>query len=147
MKPKKKKNYNVARQQALAAFYQRFSKKLTESMPMSWQDGCLPQDLKDARIIHLYKGNKSSGDNYRGNSLLSISGKILSKAILSRLNTHLLDETVPESRCGFRKNRRTVDIIFAARQIQEKCKKYNKDLCMLFVDLTKAFGTVSRPGL
>ncbi|KAL8614954.1 hypothetical protein ACOMHN_049105 [Nucella lapillus] len=37
-------------------------------------DGCLPQDLKDDRIVHLYKGKgKSSCDNYRGISLLSIA--------------------------------------------------------------------------
>lgn len=123
--------------------------KLTEFLCTCWEDGCLPQDLKDARIVHLYKGkgDKSSCDNYRGISLLSIAGKILCKVILNRLNSHLLDETVPESQCGFRKNRGTVDMIFAARQIQEKCKEQNKDLYVLFVDLTKAFDTVSRLGL
>ncbi|XP_074627031.1 uncharacterized protein LOC141885034 [Acropora palmata] len=124
-------------------------KKLTEFLCMCWEDGCLPQDLKDARIVHLYKGkgDKSSCDNYRGVSLLSIASKILCKVILNRLNTHLLDEIVPESQCGFRKNRGTVDMIFCARQIQEKCKEQNKDLYIHFVDLTKAFDTVSRPGL
>ena len=60
---------------------------------------CLPQDLKGARIVHLYKGkgDKSNRDNSRGISLLSIAGKILSNGILNRLNTYLLDETVPES--------------------------------------------------
>ena len=38
-------------------------------------------------------------------------------------------------------------MIFCARPIQEKCKEQNKDLYILFVDLTKAFDTVSRPGL
>ncbi|KAL8614142.1 hypothetical protein ACOMHN_026359 [Nucella lapillus] len=38
-------------------------------------------------------------------------------------------------------------MIFAARQTQEKCKEQNMDLYILFVDLTKAFDTVSRPGL
>ncbi|KAL8601457.1 hypothetical protein ACOMHN_000399 [Nucella lapillus] len=38
-------------------------------------------------------------------------------------------------------------MIFAARQIQEKYKEQNMDLYILFVDLTKAFDTVSRPGL
>ena len=123
--------------------------KLTEFLCMCWEDGCLPQDLKDARIVHLYKGkgDKSSCDNYRGISLLSIAGKILSKVILNRLNSHLLDETVPESQCGFRPKRGTVDMIFAARQIQEKCKEQNRDLYIRFVDLTKAFDTVSRIGL
>ena len=38
-------------------------------------------------------------------------------------------------------------MILAARQIQEKYKEQNMDLYILFVDLTKAFDTVSRPGL
>ena len=38
-------------------------------------------------------------------------------------------------------------MIFTARQIQDKCKEQNMDLYSLFVDLSKAFDTVSRPGL
>ena len=38
-------------------------------------------------------------------------------------------------------------MIFAVRQIQEKCREQNKDLYMVFVDLTKAFDTVNRDGL
>ena len=32
-----------------------------------------------------------------------------------------------------------MDMIFAAREIQEKCKEQNMDIYDLFVDLTKAF--------
>ena len=45
------------------------------------------------------------------------------------------------------KNRGTIDMIFTARQLQEKCQEQNVDLYMTFVDLTKAFDTVSREGL
>ena len=38
-------------------------------------------------------------------------------------------------------------MIFAARQLQEKCKEQHQDLYTTFVDLTKAFDTVSRAGL
>ena len=38
-------------------------------------------------------------------------------------------------------------MIFTARQLQEKCQKQNVDLYMTFVDLTKAFDTVSREEL
>ena len=38
-------------------------------------------------------------------------------------------------------------MIFAARQLQEKCKEQNMDLYTVFVDLTKAFDTVNRDGL
>ena len=38
-------------------------------------------------------------------------------------------------------------MLFTARQLQEKCQEQNVDLYMTFVDLTKAFDTVSRDGL
>ena len=38
-------------------------------------------------------------------------------------------------------------MIFTARQLQEKCQEQNVDIYMTFVDLTKAFDTVSRDGL
>ena len=38
-------------------------------------------------------------------------------------------------------------MIFTARQLQEKCQEQNMGLYMTFVDLTKAFDTVSREGL
>ena len=38
-------------------------------------------------------------------------------------------------------------MIFAARQLQEKCQEQNSQLYTTFVDLTKAFDTVSRDGL
>ena len=38
-------------------------------------------------------------------------------------------------------------MIFTARQLQEKCQEHNVDLYMTFVNLTKAFDTVSREGL
>ncbi|XP_037783545.1 uncharacterized protein LOC119579712 [Penaeus monodon] len=38
-------------------------------------------------------------------------------------------------------------MIFAARQLQEKCQEQHSDLFVTFIDLTKAFDTVSRDGL
>ena len=67
---------------------------------------------------------------------------------MNRLNEHL-DKAglIPESQSGFRKDRGTIDMIFTARQLQEKCQEQNVDLYMAIVDLTKAFDTVSRDGL
>ena len=114
-----------------------------------WRKEAIPQDFKDASIIHLYKrkGNPQVCDN-RGISLLSIAGKILAKILLNRLNAHL-DQAglVPESQCEFWKDRGTIDMIFTARQLQGKCKEQNVDLYMTFVDLTKTFDTVSPDGI
>uniref|UniRef100_A0A0B7BSP9 Reverse transcriptase domain-containing protein n=2 Tax=Arion vulgaris TaxID=1028688 RepID=A0A0B7BSP9_9EUPU len=38
-------------------------------------------------------------------------------------------------------------MVFAARQLQEKCQEQHRDLYTAFIDLTKAFDTVSREGL
>ena len=111
-----------------------------------WRKEAIPQEFKDATIIHLFKrkGNPQVCDNQRGISL-SIAGKILARVLLNRLYEHLeRSGLLPESQCGFRKNRRTIDMIFTARQLQEKCQEQNVDLYMTFVDLTKAFHTVSR---
>ena len=125
------------------------TEKLHQLFHLIWHQEKVPQDFKDASIIHLYKrkGNKQACDNHRGISLLSIAGKILSRILLNRLNTHLEDGLLPESQCGFRKERGTTDMIFAARQLQEKCQEQNVDLYSTYVDLTKAFDTVSREGL
>ena len=42
------------------------------------------------------------------------------------------------------KRKGTVDIIFAAKQLQEKCREQNLDVYTVFVVLTKAFDTVRR---
>uniref|UniRef100_A0A8C5P9E5 C2H2-type domain-containing protein n=1 Tax=Leptobrachium leishanense TaxID=445787 RepID=A0A8C5P9E5_9ANUR len=123
--------------------------KLLCLIQIIWQTETVPQDLKDASIIHLYKrkGNRQACDNHREISLLSIAGKILARALLNRLNVHLEQGLLPESQCGFRKARGTIDMVFAARQLQEKCQEQNSDLYSTFIDLNKAFDTVSRDGL
>ena len=40
-----------------------------------------------------------------------------------------------------------MDMIFTARQVQEKCREQHQDLLMVFIDLTKAFDSVDRAGL
>ena len=123
--------------------------KLTQLFQTIWTQGAVPQDFKDASIVHLFKrkGNKQACDNHRGISLLCIAGKILARILLNRLTKHLEDGLLPESQCGFRKERGTSDMVFAARQLQEKSQEQNVDLYTTFVDLTKAFDTVSRNGL
>ncbi|BHF66278.1 hypothetical protein SprV_0200929400 [Sparganum proliferum] len=114
-----------------------------------WRQGEVPQDFKDATIVHLYKrkGNRQICDNHRGISFLNIAGKIFARILLNRLNNHLKQGLLPESQCGFRRHRGTTDMIFAARQLQEKCQEMRTNLYSTFVDLTNAFDTVNREGL
>ena len=113
------------------------------------EKGTLSQDLRDVVIVSLHKnkGEKSDCSNYRGITLLSIVGKILVHVLLNRLIPTIAQENTPEGQCSLRSNRGTVDMIFMLRQIQEKCREQNMSLYSAFVDLTKAFVTVSRDGL
>ena len=109
-----------------------------------------PSKIQGSNNFHLFKGkgNPQVYDNHRGISLLSIAGKILARVLLNRSNEHLGQTgLLQESQCGFRKDRETIDMIFTARHLHEKCQEQNVDLNMAFVDLTKAFGTVSNEGL
>ena len=58
-----------------------------------WQ-GAVPQDMRDSKIITLFKNKEERSDcnNYSGISLLSVIGKVFAKIILIRL--HKLAECV-----------------------------------------------------
>ncbi len=60
-----------------------------------------------------HKGDRKDCDNHRGISLLSVAGKILARILLNHLNKHLDCGMLPESKCGFRQSRGTIDMIFA----------------------------------
>ena len=112
-----------------------------------WEEETLPDDLKNAVITILFKkGDKSDCGNYRGIALLSSAGKILARVLLNRL-LPLSEEILPETQSGFRPARGTVDMIFSARQIQEKCTEQQQPLFMAFIDLTKAFDSLNREAL
>ena len=68
--------------------------------------------------------------------------------MLNRLNESLEQSgLLPESQCGFKKDTGTTDLIFTARQLQEKCQEHTVDFYLTFVELTKAFDTVSHERL
>ena len=112
-----------------------------------WTEEQIPADLRDALIVTLFKkGDKSLCSNYRGISLLSAVGKLFAKILLNRL-TPLAEEVLPESQCGFRPSRGTIDMIFALRQIHEKCREQRVPLYLTFIDLTKALDSIHRDTL
>ena len=69
---------------------------------------------------------------------------MLAKILLTRLLEHVVDLVMPESQCGFWCGHSTIDMIFVARQLQEKCCEQHQDLYLSFVDLTKVIDTVNQ---
>ena len=67
---------------------------------------------KHGRMPAIYKkDDRTDCGNNRGIFLLSIAGKIFARILLNRLSTHITPAVVPETQCGFRGNRSTVDMI------------------------------------
>ncbi|GFS08390.1 hypothetical protein ElyMa_003013000 [Elysia marginata] len=60
---------------------------LHELLLQCWAEGMLHQDLRDAKIITLYKnkGDRRDRNNYRHISFLSIVGKAFARVVLNRL--------------------------------------------------------------
>ena len=59
---------------------------LHEVLCQCWQEGAVSQDMRDSKIITLYKnkGERHDFNNYRGISVLSIVGKVFARIILIR---------------------------------------------------------------
>jgi len=122
--------------------------RLHQLITNAWEVGFVQQAWKVASIVTKYKkGDRTDCATYRVISLLSTTGKIFARILLNILSTHITPEVVPETQCGFRGIRSTVDMIFCLRQLQEKCIEQYRPLYMAFVDFSKAFDTVGRTAL
>ena len=62
-------------------------KELHELLCQCWREGEVPQDMRDANIVTLFKNKGDRGDcnNYCSISLLNISSKLFAKVVLMKL--------------------------------------------------------------
>jgi len=106
-----------------------------------------PVDWGKAIIIPIHKKNdKKESSNYRGISLLSISGKVYMQILQQRLKQYV-EKTLAEEQAGFRIGRGTVDQLFVIRQLAEKYCEKNRTLYNNFIDFKQAFDSVWHKGL
>ena len=77
----------------------------------TWHDTEIPQYLRNANIVTIYKkGDNSDCGKCRGIVLLFIVGKIPARALLNCL-LPLTEDILFETQCGFRPFRGTTDLI------------------------------------
>jgi hypothetical protein len=87
-------------------------------------------------MVPVYKkDDKTDCSNYHGISLLTVSYRISSNILLSRLSS-CINKITGDHQCGFRRNRSTTDQNFCIRQILEK--KLSR------TDFKKAYDSVRR---
>lgn len=120
---------------------------LTHLVNLCFDSGTFPSLLKESLITPIYKGG-DEGDvgNYRPISVLPSISKILEKLINKRLLKYLDKFNIlSESQFGFRTGRSTEDAVAALTSVVADSLD-NKTKCLaVFLDLKKAFDTVSLP--
>ena len=132
-------------------FLQRSTKQDVLQLQRNWQSyftlcGEKKQSLKNSRMQQLSTYSKGKGIL---KSVTIIEASLYCQILgISLLESYWIDWMNTLNSQGFYqkvsvKDGGTIDMIFTARQLQEKCQEQTVDLYMTFVDLTKAFDTVS----
>jgi hypothetical protein len=110
-----------------------------------WEKEEVPKEWGGGLLVPLFKsGSKEDPDNYRGIALLNVTCKVLTSLLNDRVS-RIAEKKLLEEQAGFRSGRGTTDQLFSLRQVIEKHIEHNNPLCMAFVDLKKAYDSVSRP--
>ena len=101
---------------------------------LSLYSGRIPDDMKTARVVPLYKKNsKSEPGNYRPVSILTVMSKILEKTVHKQLENYLRSEKL------------LYDYQSCLRQLTDQIRFYmdkGNYTGMVMIDLEKAFDTV-----
>ena len=128
----------------ISKFALTLSKPLRHIFSLSFRQGVVPQQLKIAKVIPIFKsGSRTSMDNFRPISLLCVFSKILEKIMFNRLSSFLENNNIicPEQ-FGFRKSHSTIHpLTLFINQIAENLNKKEHSIA-IFCDLKKAFDTV-----
>lgn len=114
-----------------------------------FETGVYPDHFKEAVVTPIFKsGNKTSLENYRPISLISNLNKILEKIIKTRMTSYLKKyKLISEFQYGFQEKKSTTDAIKKLTSMIYRAVDQSRPSLCVFLDLAKAFDTVSHPQL
>lgn len=114
---------------------------------LSISKGVFPSLFKQATIIPVYKaGDKATPSNYRPISLLPCLSKILEKVVNKRLTKFLETKgLLASTQFGFRQSKSTGDAVLNLTSLLTTYLDQGDKCIGVFLDLKKAFDTVSIP--
>lgn len=149
LKSKKSPGVDKLRVETIKNIVEHIVKPITYIINSSLDSGIFPSAFKIAVIKPLHKsGDKTSVGNYRPISLLSnlakIFEKILKKRIIEFMNKY---KVISDQQYGFRQARSTQDAMAELTAKIYKAMDGNEQALCIFVDLAKAFDTVSHSNL
>lgn len=118
---------------------------ITHLANLCFSKGIFPAPLKEALITPVHKGgDRDDISNYRPISVLTALSKIIEKLINTRLLNYLSKFNIlSDSQYGFRRNMSTEDAVSALSSLITKHLDNGQKCLTVFLDLKKAFDTVS----
>lgn len=125
------------------------SKPLAHIINLCFESSVVPKHFKESIVVPIYKaGNKNEMTNFRPISLINSFGKIFEKCLNNRLWSFLnKNNIISKNQFGFQKNigtEKPLQILIS--QVLQSFNK-NKKTIAIFLDLQKAFDTVSHSKL
>ena len=113
----------------------------SELIPTDWCFGLIKPIFKN-------KGDPRDPSHYRGITILSCLGKLLTSCINTRLTSYSKScNIIGNGQTGFRQGFSTADHIFPLKTLIDLYLFKKKRLYCCFVDYSKAFDTVNRAAL
>ena len=125
------------------------SRPLSMILNKSLQLGRFPEQWKLANVVPIYKKNdRSVASNYRPVSLLSNLSKVFERLVFNKLYEYFdTQNLLTERNSGFKKQDSTINQIIHITQRIYNALDDHKDVCMIFLDISKAFDKVYHEGL
>lgn len=122
---------------------------ITHLANLCFTKGVFPTALKRSIITPVYKsGDKTEVSNYRPISVLPALSKIVEKLMNSRLINYMNNFNIlSSSQFGFRRGRSTEDAVIGLSSLISEHLDAGKKCVSVFLDIKKAFDTVSIPVL
>ena len=131
----------------LQATIHEISTPLEHILNQSIVTGTVPENLKIAKVVPVYKsGNTKMFNNYRPISILPAISKIMEKMVCNRLMVFLENYNILyKHQYGFRAKHSTIHpILHLLKDISIANDKITKDPTLaVFLDLSKAFDTIN----
>ena len=151
------KKLNVSKATGPDGIGNMFLKHCAESLSLSlaslfnksFEQGRVPIHWKTANVTPVYKkGDKGHVKNYRPVSLLSNVAKVQERIVFDVLYNYCSEHNLLTWRnSGFKKlDSAMYQIINVTHQVNQELEK-GKDLCLIFLDISKAFDKVWHTGL
>ena len=149
LKPKKSTGHDEISTQLLKSLTNVITIPSSIIMNKSLSEGVVPQDMKIAKVVPIYKSkDHQKFTNYRPISLLPAMSKVMEKIVHKRLYGFLnIHHILYNSQYGFRPKHSTVNAV--SEFVHEILSAYDRNETSLatFLDLSKAFDTIDHDTL